>query len=142
MEKTGRPSPLALEAAAAGPVAVPADYGLQPVARVHDPNLLAFLNSADAQWSQTFPQTHPYPETSIARRMRPLEPISLRGKLAYYCFDTATPVLAGSWSSALRSAHSTLAGIEALAAGASSVFRSVGLQGTMPAATTTAVTVS
>lgn len=51
----------AIEAAAAGPVAVPADYGLQPVARVHDPNLLAFLNSADAQWSQTFPQTHPYP---------------------------------------------------------------------------------
>jgi acetoin utilization deacetylase AcuC-like enzyme len=92
----------AIEAAAAGPVAVPADYGLQPVARVHDPNLLAFLNSADAQWSQTFPQTHPYPETSIARRMRPVEPISLRGKLAYYCFDTATPVLAGSWSSALR----------------------------------------
>ena len=112
----------AIEAAAAGPVAVPADYGLQPVARVPDPNLLAFLNSADAQWSQTFPQTHPYPETSIARRMRPVEPISLRGKLAYYCFDTATPVLAGSWSSALRSAHSALAGIEALAAGASSVF--------------------
>lgn len=77
----------AIEAAAAGLVAVPADRGLQPVARVHDTNLLAFLDSAYAQWSQTFPQTLPFPETSIARRMRPHEPISLRGKIGYCCHE-------------------------------------------------------
>jgi acetoin utilization deacetylase AcuC-like enzyme len=112
----------AIQAASLGPVVAPPDYGLEPIARVHDPKLLAFLSSAHAEWSQAFPHAEPYPELAIARRMRAIEPASLRGKLAYYCFDTATPVLAGSWSAALRSAHSALAGIEALATGASAVF--------------------
>ena len=36
----------ATEATAVGRVAAPPDYGLEPVARVHDPNLLAFLSTS------------------------------------------------------------------------------------------------
>lgn len=95
----------------------PRDFGIEPILAVHDPDYVAFLRTAHADWlaagrsgdalAYTFPVT--------GRRPLPLDRIDAR--LGAYSFDAATPVAAGTWEAAYWSAQSALAALDALAGG-------------------------
>lgn len=84
---------------------------------VHDPRFVAFLRSLHREWSAAYPEGWPFPEMGIPPGMRRLLPQSLRGQLAYYCFDTGTAVRAGTWEAIEASIATAAAGANAISAG-------------------------
>ncbi len=101
---------LAIEAALSAdggfdPVA-PIEHGTAPISTVHDAGLVAFLENVWADWREAdpdadelFPDTFRVPgyreEMGHAR-----EPASARGRIGRWCFDTATPIVEGTYAAA------------------------------------------
>ncbi|MEL6236854.1 MAG: histone deacetylase family protein [Pseudomonadota bacterium] len=131
MNGTRRPSPesparieaLMAGASAAGCVfAAPEDQGLAPIAAVHDPAYLSFLQTIHARWSridgaapEVVPNIHPdrrgagYPKSAV-------------GQAGYHQADTACPIGPRTWESAYASAQTGLAATDAVLAGASAAY--------------------
>jgi acetoin utilization deacetylase AcuC-like enzyme len=105
-------------AARLGPLAPAQDFGLEPIARVHDDGYLDFLRTAHARWTAagrsgdaiayTFPVVH--------RRELDLERID--GLMGRYSLDAGTPVAAGTWDAAWWSAQTALTALRPLLEGA------------------------
>ncbi|MFH1803339.1 MAG: histone deacetylase family protein [Pseudomonadota bacterium] len=91
----------------------PDDYGLGPVAAVHSPEYLEFLESIHTDWQAAggsdivipsihpFDRTGPYPQTPTARA-------------GFHLGDTSCPVSATTWQSARSSANSAVAAARAV----------------------------
>ncbi|MGA8261861.1 MAG: histone deacetylase family protein [Arenicellales bacterium] len=86
----------------------PADHGLAPMATVHTPAYLEFLNTIHERWShidgasdEVVPNIHPthrdgrYPSSAVAHA-------------GYHMADTACPISADSWDSIYWSANSAV----------------------------------
>ncbi len=111
-EVTGRAETIRVALAADPAFAIegPAEYGLDPILAVHDPGLVRLLERAWSDWraaggrAREFgPDTFPIPGIrSIAGTAR--EPRSIVGRLGAWCFDTATPITAGTWTAARSAA--------------------------------------
>ena len=107
---------------AIGPTKAPFDHGLGPIARVHSPDYLVFLQSAFDDWraagrdGDAFPYTFPI----AGRRPRAFDRIDAR--LGQYAFDTSTPIGAGTWEAAYWSAQSALSALAALLDGEHAAF--------------------
>lgn len=88
----------------------PRDFGLGPIARVHDEAFMGFLRNA----FQRFQAKHgrdvveAFPSSWPARRLRQIPGQDIDGVMGYYCFDTATPILDGTWAAALDAVNCTL----------------------------------
>ncbi|WP_342641654.1 histone deacetylase family protein [Rhodoligotrophos ferricapiens] len=87
---------------------VPADYGVGPVAAVHTPEYLQFLSTVFERWQhienaseEVIPNVHP-------DRRDGAYPASAVGQAGYHIADTAAPIGAETWTSALRGAHSAV----------------------------------
>jgi acetoin utilization deacetylase AcuC-like enzyme len=83
----------------------PTRHGTAPIEAVHDPGLLRFLENAWEGWRTEAKAREAMPDTVIhpamIEGMRPgVEPISPLGRLGFWCFDTATPLVEGSYSAA------------------------------------------
>lgn len=95
------------------------DFGMAPIAAVHDADYLAFLQAAYTDWQaagrngDAIPYTFPI----VGRRDLSLDRIDAR--LGRYSFDAATPVAAGTWDAAYWSAQTALTAAEDVASGRS-----------------------
>lgn len=100
----------------------PEDYGLQFIAQVHSPEYLHYLQHIFQRWSrieggskEVVPGIHPdrrdggYPKSAV-------------GQAGWHHYDTASPVAADTWESALWSAHSATHGAVSVLEGAAASY--------------------
>ncbi|MDR3441027.1 histone deacetylase family protein [Telmatospirillum sp.] len=79
-------------------------YGPAPLTAVHTPDYVAFLETAHARWiaqpaasAAVIPNVHPFNRT-------PSYPTGIIGQVGYHVFDTAAPIVAGTWVAVRASA--------------------------------------
>lgn len=105
-------------ARAAGLAAVtPADRGLSPIAAVHMPEYLQFLERIHERWmripgasAEVIPNIHP-------DRRDLAYPASAVGQAGYHMTDTSCPISTGTWSSAYWSAQTATHAADMLLSG-------------------------
>jgi acetoin utilization deacetylase AcuC-like enzyme len=98
-----------LQSMAIGPVSPPDDFPDHTVTRVHDEGYTQFLRRAFEEWSALGRTGDAAAQTWAVRGMRSDRvPESLDGRLAYYSFDTSTPITAGTWTAARSAANVAL----------------------------------
>lgn len=95
----------------------PADHGMAPLAAVHAPEYLVFLQTIHARWSriegaadEVIPNIHPDRRTASYPR-------SAVGQAGFHQADTACPIAAGTWEAAYWSAQTALSATDAVLAG-------------------------
>lgn len=112
-----------IQQARLGNVISPQDFGLDPILRIHDPQFVAFLQTAWEAWKTEQGEFDALPLSWATRTMRHDRiPETVEGKLCYYSFDAGTPITEGTWRAATASANVALTGQEWLASGERSVF--------------------
>jgi acetoin utilization deacetylase AcuC-like enzyme len=89
---------------------VPEDAGLEPVAAVHTPEYIQFLQNIYRRWgyiegasAEVVPNIHP-------GRRDGVYPASAVGQAGFHMADTGCPISAETWDSALVSAHCAVQG--------------------------------
>lgn len=103
----------------------PQDHGRAPVEAIHAPQYLDYLQTAYQRWldlpehgPEVLPNTFPYWNGDPSREARPPCPTDhLLAQTGYYLGDLAVPVGPQTWTSALRSAQTAIAGADALIQG-------------------------
>jgi acetoin utilization deacetylase AcuC-like enzyme len=107
---------------------VPREYGLEPVKAVHDDGLVDYLENAWRDWrsrgtgaSAIMPDTflHPGLRTGMGDPPRPSSPC---GQSGYYCFDTATPIVPGTYEATRAACDAALTAAEDVLSGEASVY--------------------
>ncbi|MCO4847811.1 MAG: histone deacetylase family protein [Yoonia sp.] len=95
----------------------PADAGLGPIAALHSPEYLTFLQNIYTRWQriegagdEVIPNIHP------ARRTDGY-PKSATGQSGFHQADTACPIAKGTWEAAYWSAQSAITGADLIAGG-------------------------
>jgi len=122
-EKPERVERLLAGARAAGcDIARPRHHGLGPIAAVHTPEYLAFLETIYARW-----QRIPEASAEVIPNIHPLGrdgsyPASAVGQAGYHMADTACPISAETWESVQWSAWSAVEAADAVVAGAGSAY--------------------
>jgi acetoin utilization deacetylase AcuC-like enzyme len=112
-------------ARAGHPVVAPREHGPEPLLAVHEPALLGFLERAWADWRAArgprvlIPDTFPLPGLG---RGTARDPDGGVGRPGWFCFDTATPLVAGSWPAAVAAADAALTGADLVAEGAPAAY--------------------
>ena len=117
-EKPERVERLLAGAKAAGlTIERPANFGLAPIAAVHTPEYLAFLETIFARWqriegasAEVIPNIHPLSRTDGY-------PASAVGQAGFHMADTACPISAETFESGCWSAWSAVAAAQAVASG-------------------------
>ncbi len=100
----------------------PADHGMGPVAALHSPEYLTFLQTIHTRWSR-IPDASDEVIPNIHPGRRPASyPRSAAGQAGFHQADTACPIAAGTWGSAYWSAQTALSGAAALSGGAPMVY--------------------
>ncbi|MEO0392012.1 MAG: histone deacetylase family protein [Pseudomonadota bacterium] len=118
---------------ALGQVEEPQDYGIAPIAKVHDPAFIDFLEQAWARWSDlgrthdALPLCWPVRNLGQAPGQPPLQapnrlPESIDGQLSYFSFDAGTPIIEGTWRAITASVNTAIEGAERLIKGEKAVF--------------------
>jgi len=96
----------ALEGDGGFELVAPAEHGADPITRVHDPAMLDVLEHLWKEWraagetaQEIFPDTFPLPayHQGMAAGREPRTP---RARVGRWCFDTATPVVEGTYPAA------------------------------------------
>lgn len=95
----------------------PEDHGLGPIAALHSPEYLVFLQNIHDRWSrienasdEVIPNVHPDRRTASYPR-------SAVGQAGYHQADTSCPIAAGTWKAAYWSAQSAISGADLVLAG-------------------------
>lgn len=108
-EIPGRAETLLQAAIAAGlELDSPKDYGLAPLAAVHDTRYLNFLENIHARWVRI-----PGASTDVRPNVHPDSrdchyPASAVGQVGFHVFDGAAPITADTWDSARWSANAAV----------------------------------
>ena len=95
----------------------PADHGLAPLAAVHTPEYLEFLQHIHGEWQamggskEVVPNVHP-------DRRDGVYPGSPVGRAGYHLADTACPIGASTWRAVRTSAHAAVSAAHEVLAGA------------------------
>lgn len=100
----------------------PSDHGMGPLAAIHSPEYLTFLETIHARWlriegasDEVIPNIHPDRRTASY-------PASAVGQAGFHQADTACPIAAGTWQAAYWSAQTALSGVDAILAGERAVY--------------------
>lgn len=114
----------ALTSSGLGEILPAKEFGLGPILRVHDPQFVAFLQTAWQRWVVEHGDWDALPLNWATRTMRHDRiPETIEGKLSYYSFDAGTPIIAGTWDAAYGAAMVALTAQERLLqGGVNSVF--------------------
>lgn len=95
----------------------PTDHGLGPIAALHSPEYLVFLETIHTRWGridgasdEVIPNIHPDRRTASYPR-------SATGQAGFHQADTSCPISAGTWDAAYWSAQTALTGVDAVVAG-------------------------
>jgi acetoin utilization deacetylase AcuC-like enzyme len=112
------------ERRAIGAVTAPAEFGPMPVARVHDAGLVKFLGEASDLWRKRYGEAAPpaIPSAWPGRGMRNRFDGDVESRLGTYAFDTATPILKGTWGATLAAVNCALSAAAEIRSGARSAF--------------------
>ncbi|PWB74980.1 MAG: acetylpolyamine amidohydrolase, partial [Anaerolineales bacterium] len=99
-------------------ISAPTDFGLEPIAAVHDQEYLDFLTSAWTEWlaSDAEDKSTLLPATFALRR-QPRRPKSLLGRAGYYMMDLSACIVDGTYEAALASANCALSAAQAVTEG-------------------------
>lgn len=96
---------------------MPTDHGLGPIAEIHSPEYLTFLETIHTRWIRTegasdevIPNIHPDRRTASY-------PKSASGQAGFHQTDTSCPIAAGTWQSAYWSAQSALSAADTVLTG-------------------------
>jgi acetoin utilization deacetylase AcuC-like enzyme len=101
----------------------PVEHGLEPILAVHDEGLVHFLESAWPVWRTRGMATDAIvPDTFLHASLRAgmgpaVVPDSPCGQAGYYCFDTATPIVAGTWEATRTACDVALTAADLVLAG-------------------------
>jgi acetoin utilization deacetylase AcuC-like enzyme len=108
--------------AAGHSIVTPQDYGTAPLAAVHTPEYLQFLETIHARWrelpgasDEVIPNVHP-------ERRDGRYPASPVGQAGYHMADTACPISADTWESVCWSANCAVHAAQLLINGAESAY--------------------
>jgi len=96
---------------------IPADYGMEHIARVHSPEYLEFLENSYARW-QKIPGAAPEITPNVHPTNRDgVYPASVVAQAGYHMSDSSAPITAETWESAKLSAWSAIHASELVMAG-------------------------
>lgn len=102
----------AVSSAPLGEVIEPQDHGLGPIRAVHSQEFIEYLQSAYQRSRPFFKGQNPViADTYSGRRWRN-KPSEFPGRIGYFAFDTACPILEGTWEAAYSSAQCALTAAE------------------------------
>ncbi len=100
----------------------PEDAGLGPIAALHSPEYLTFLQTIYKRWQyidgagdEVIPNIHPANRTDSYPR-------SAVGQAGFHQADTACPIASGTWEAAYWSAQSAISGADTIAAGTNAAY--------------------
>lgn len=97
----------------------PGELGREILSGVHDPDYVAFLETAWARRGEIDPDADELLTTQFARPQMHRRPASLLGLLGYYSADTSTPIREGTWPAVFGAARAAASAADAaLKAGA------------------------
>ncbi|MBV8915661.1 MAG: histone deacetylase family protein [Acetobacteraceae bacterium] len=92
------------------------DCGLEPILKVHDPDYIAFLQTAHARWRElpgagpdAIPNVHP------THRMH-RRPTNFLGELGWYSNSTSCPIARDTWTAIYASARTAVGAADRVAA--------------------------
>jgi acetoin utilization deacetylase AcuC-like enzyme len=113
-----------IEARKLDAIEAPYDFGLAPLLRIHDTEFVEFIEGAHAQWRARYGEDAPpaIPTAWPARGLRDRRLGDIEARLGAYAFDTATPILKGTWDAARTAANVALSAADEIAGGARSAF--------------------
>lgn len=98
----------AVQAARLGPIVEPSDFGMKPIADVHDPHMLALLQSAFEQHQRQGHTGPVLPDTFLSQAQPRRKPFAIQGQLGMYCFDVGAPIFSDTWQAAYQAAQTAL----------------------------------
>ncbi|MDP2121854.1 MAG: histone deacetylase family protein [Hoeflea sp.] len=108
--------------AAACDFIAPTDHGAGPIAEIHSPEYLTFLETIHGRWvsaegasDEVIPNIHPDRRTASY-------PSSDAGQAGFHQADTSCPIAAGTWQSAYWSAQSALSAVDRVLDGDRTVY--------------------
>jgi acetoin utilization deacetylase AcuC-like enzyme len=114
----------ALEASGMARFVAPDDHGIEPITAVHDLELVDLMEHAwdDAMAAGRDPRRCLIPDTFrldafVGAQSLPQLPIARHERLGAYCFDTATPIVAGTYGAARASVDIALTALDLALAG-------------------------
>lgn len=102
---------LALEARKLGPILAPNTFDDAPIMSVHDEGLVTFLEGAHETWRKLYGEDAPdaiasaWPARGMKSRHRDGE---IESQLGSYSFDTATPIMRGTWAASRAAVNNSL----------------------------------
>lgn len=111
-----------IEAVGLGPILEAKPHGLEPVLAVHDPDFVAFLETAFERWQAAGFKGEAYPCTWPARRMTMRRPEHIDGQLGYYAMAAETAITAGTFEAARAAADTALTAAGLLVQGEPAAF--------------------
>ena len=102
----------------------PTQHGMEPILRVHNPDLVGFLSTAWKDYTEIVPHSQAVvAETFIHAGLVEGMPVgrppatNAYGRLGWFSFDTSSPLSEGSWPAALASVDIALSGVDRVLAG-------------------------
>jgi acetoin utilization deacetylase AcuC-like enzyme len=100
----------------------PADHGLGPITAVHDGEMVAFLEGAWGAWDPGEGEREIMADTfahqGVREGMGPgRRPTDVGGAVGTWCFDTATPIVEGTYAAARAAVDIALTAADAVLAG-------------------------
>jgi len=105
-----------LERRKLGAILEPQEFGLDPILRVHDRGLVRLLGEASELWRKAYGEDAPpaIPSAWPGRGMRPRFTGDIESRLGTYAFDTATPIVKGTWAASIAAANAALSAASAV----------------------------
>lgn len=99
----------------------PRNFGLAPIAAIHTPDYIAFLQNAFANWEKTaLPTGMASPHVAahgFAVRQMNEKPTSFAGQLGYYLSGSGVPIQQHTFAAAVTSAHVAVEAAQIVSAG-------------------------
>ncbi len=107
-----------------GPILRPVEFGNEPVLRVHDSDLVAFLAEAHDHWREKYGENAPaaIPSAWPSRGHKQRRTGHIESRLGTFAFDTATPIVKGTWAAAKAGANVALSAAQAIRSGDRAAF--------------------
>jgi acetoin utilization deacetylase AcuC-like enzyme len=108
-------------------VSAPRQHGMEPIGRLHDRDLVRFLETAWDEWVATGATGPLFPDTIMHAGLRPEagptpEPTDIGARMGYWCFETFTPIVEGTYVAALAAVDVGLTGADILMEGERAVY--------------------
>lgn len=90
-------------------IRIPEDHGMAPIKAVHRADYIEFLENAWDLWTSAGRKGDVVPLVWPGHGMRTdVFPATIDGKLGLFCFDSGTPLCAGTWEVAYQGAQSAI----------------------------------